>query len=46
MEKNEATATTTASHRLSFVGTAVKCSEESIGTTVVANPSSDATSAN
>lgn len=45
MVRNEATAAITASHRLSFVATAVKCSEESTGTTVAANPSSGAASA-
>lgn len=46
MERNEVTAATTASRRLSFAATAAKCSEESIGTTVAANPSSGAASAN
>ena len=32
MERNEVTVATTASHRLSFVATAVRCSEEFIGT--------------
>ena len=45
MERNEATAAITASHRLSFVTTAVKCSEEAIGTNVAANPLPGATSA-
>lgn len=38
MERNEATAATTASHRLSFAVTAVRCLEESTGTTVAASP--------
>ena len=46
MERNEVTAAIIAFRRLSFVATAVKCSEESIGTTVAANPSSGAASAN
>ncbi|MDF9823766.1 hypothetical protein M2475_000113 [Breznakia sp. PF5-3] len=45
MERNEATAASTASHRLLFVVIVVKCSEEFIGTTVAANPSSGAASA-
>lgn len=46
MERNVATAVTTASHRLSFVATAVKCSEESTGTIAAVNPLSGAASAN
>lgn len=44
-ERNEATAATTASRRLSFVAIVVKCLEESIGTTVAANPLYGAASA-
>ena len=43
--KNEATAATTASRRLSFVGNVVKCSGAFTGTTTAANPSSGAASA-
>ena len=42
MGRNEVTAAITAFRRLSFAATAAKCSEESIGTTVAANPSSGA----
>lgn len=42
MERNEATAATTASHRLLFVATAVRCSEEFTGTIAAASPSSGA----
>lgn len=45
MERNEATAAITAFRRLLFAATAVRCLEESIGTTVVANPSSGDASA-
>lgn len=45
MVRNEATAATTAFHRLSFTAIVENCSEESIGTTVAASPSSGAASA-
>ena len=40
MARNEATVATTASHKQLFAVIVVKCSEESTGTIVVANPSS------
>lgn len=45
MAKSAVTAVTTASHRLLFAVSAVKCSAEFTGTTVTANPSSGAASA-
>lgn len=45
IEDCEATAAITAFRRLLFAATAVRCLEESIGTTVVANPSSGDASA-
>ena len=45
MAKSAPTAATTALHRLSFAANAAKCSAESTGTTMAANPSSSAASA-
>ena len=46
MERNEATAATTAFHRLSYVATVERCLEKYTRTIAAANPSSSAALAN